>query len=445
MKYMLNKQNNTYFRIYFVGIGGISMSALAKHCLSLGYSVGGSDVRESAQTEELRRLGAKISIGHAAGQSGDVDVYIVTSAVGEDNEEIKYARAHGIPVCTRTEAWAEAMRSFAHTIGVAGSHGKTTATAMIAHVLLSAKVPFAAHIGGEDLRLGNYYRSGQEYFVTESCEYKRNLLRMIPETAVLLNIDRDHMECYRDESDLVQTFGNFCAGAKRAAVCADDPRAASVPHAVSFGIEKGDYRAVKLRQVRECYRFIVEEGGAPLCAVRLRAVGRHHVYNALAAVAALRGYGFSGEEIGRGLASFVGVRRRFERIGFFQGAEAICDYAHHPREISAVLRCAEKRNKKKPVVVFQPHTYSRTKLLMSEFAEALARYRPIIYRTYAAREEYDAEGSARVLSLHVPGSVYADTERELLLLLRRAVCPDDALLFLGAGDIYEIACRLIKR
>lgn len=424
------------------------MSALAKLLTTCGYTVSGSDGVRGEETESLAFYGIKAYIGvdgeRAELQEADAVVY--TDAIAQDHAELATAKR----LCKRIYARAELLQivcdAFPHTIAVAGSHGKTTCTSMCAHILRSVGVPFTAHIGGEDGDFGNFYTTGRDYFVTEACEYKRNLRKIKAEIAVVLNIDRDHMECYTGEEDLVNCFRSFCLSAKTAFVCADDEKCARLGDLSTFGIQNvlSDYRAVDLRAVGEKYSFTVEEYGKALCRVRLNAIGRCNVYNALAAFATLRSYGFHEREIKRGVEDFTAVKRRFEKIGAYHGASFVCDYAHHPREIAATVATAKGICKGRLYVVFQPHTYSRTKLLMDDFIAAL---RPIeylaIYKTYPAREKYDAEGSAETLAQRV-GSLYMENVYVLRTWLKKTVREGDTVLFLGAGDIYYAAQYVLK-
>jgi UDP-N-acetylmuramate--alanine ligase len=234
---------------------------------------------------------------------------------------------------------------------------------MCAHILKSALVPFTAHIGGHDCDLGNFYSSGKEIFLTEACEYKRNLLKIPATHAVVLNVDFDHTECYQNFDDLTGCFRTFAQKAQVAFVCADDPRCKGFGDFVTFGVDNpaSNYRAVDLRADKERYSFVVEEYGKRVCAIKLKAIGRCHVYNALAAFAVMRSFGFDTQCIRRGLENFSAIKRRFERIGKYKGADIVCDYAHHPKEILSTLSTAEKISKGNLYVVFQPHTYSRTK------------------------------------------------------------------------------------
>jgi UDP-N-acetylmuramate--alanine ligase len=315
-------------------------------------------------------------------------------------------------------------------------------------VLKYVAVPFMAHIGGDDSVLGNFYYTGKDYLITEACEYKKNFLKIKTDVALLLNIDFDHMECYDGEADLLECFYKYCKQAKTAFVCADDKKCEALGDFSTFGIENSmaDYRAVRLRVVNEKYSFVVEEYGKQLCSIRLNAVGKCNIYNALATFAAMRSLGFHEKEISKGIQSFTAVKRRFEKIGNYCGASIICDYAHHPREISSTMVTAKGICKRKLYVVFQPHTYSRTKLLFKDFVEVLREIENlIVYKTYPAREEYDEEGSAETLAREVGGCLYVNNPQAIKTWLNKTVAEGDVVLFLGAGDIYYVAQYLIQQ
>lgn len=435
--------------VYFIGIGGISMSALAKFLSLYGYEVSGSDRARGEETENLAFYGVKVYIGadgeRAAIQKADTVVY--TDAIADDHPELCKARQLKKKLLKRAELLSMVCAEFPHSLAIAGSHGKTTCTSMCAHVLYSARVPFTAHIGGQDGTIGNFHSSGLEYFVTEACEYKKNLLKLKPQTGILLNIDKDHMECYQDEQDLSDCFRQYCTTAQTAFVCADDEKCLALGDFPSFGIRNplADYRAVDLCANGEKYAFTVEEYGRPLCRVKLNAIGRCNIYNALAAFAGMRSFGFDEKEIAKGLETFSVVKRRFEKIGKYHGASCICDYAHHPREIASTVATAEGICKGRLYVVFQPHTYSRTKLLMKEFVCELRKIKNLmIYKTYPAREKFDAEGSAETLSRIVGDCLYAENVYVLKTWLKKTVKDGDVVLFLGAGDIYYAAQYLLK-
>lgn len=436
-------------KLYFIGIGGVSMSALAKFLSTRGYMVAGSDGIRGEETESLAFYGVKVYIGEDSEREelANADAVVYTDAISDEHIELQKAQTLGKKTLKRAELLSIICENFPYVIAVAGSHGKTTCTSMCAHILKYVNVPFTAHIGGEDSEFGNFFTTGGEYFVTEACEYKKNLLKIPANVAILLNIDKDHMECYDGMEDLTGSFRKFCNNAATAFVCADDKRSNALGEFPSFGIDNvlADYRAIDLRSNGEKYSFTVEEYGKALCRVRLNAIGRCNVYNALAAFSAMRSLGFGEREIAKGLETFSAVKRRFEKIGVWRGASFICDYAHHPKEIVSTVLTAEGVCRGELYVVFQPHTYSRTKLLLKEFIEVL---RPIknlmIYKTYPAREKYDREGSGETLSRAVGSCLYSENVYVLKTWLKKTVKEGDTVLFLGAGDIYYVAQYLVK-
>ncbi len=428
--------------VYFVGIGGVSMSALACLLKEHGIPVRGSDAAEGAFTLKVRRAGIHVHIGAEEAVSEDTVVY--TGAVEETHPQIAAAKRAGKRLLPRAELLGLIAAQFARTVSVAGCHGKTTATAMLSRVLCG-RVPFACHIGGEDLDLSNYFADGDEVFVTEACEFQRSFLALKSSIAVILNIERDHTDCYPSEKVLFDAYRAFAQRAERVIVNADDMRARSVPHALSYGLLSGDIRAEGLQSCGERPSFTVTERGVPLVRVRLAAVGKVHVYNALAAFAAARLLGISPQSIADGLASFRGVKRRFERIGTFRGVPVISDYAHHPREIAAALKTAEALTEGTVHVVFQPHTYTRTRDLMEDFVEVLkGAENPVIYRTYAARERFGLAGSAVMLAARLPEAVYVQTKEQLRRVLLHLIGPRDLILVLGAGDIDAVARSILQ-
>ena len=425
------------------------MSALAKCLFHYGYKVSGSDRYRGEQTESLVSLGIDVYIGEEKNRAAllEADAVVYTDAIPFCNKELSQARAMGKRLYSRADFLAKLCEGFQTVIAVGGSHGKTTCTSMCAHVLKGIGVPFTAHIGGEDSTFGNFYSDGLDYFVTEACEYKKNLLKIHANRAILLNVDNDHMECYKDEADLLHCFQQYCLQSETAFVCADDERCGLLGDFPSFGIRNvlADYRAVDLRANKERYAFTVEEYGRALCRIQLKAIGRCNVYNALAAFAVMRSLGFEKTEIKKGLEEFSAVRRRFERIGGYRGASFICDYAHHPKEIAATVQTAKGICQGRLYVVFQPHTYSRTRLLFTEFVSVLKKIDNLmLYKTYAAREHFDGAGSAQTLSVALKNSLYAENVYALKTWIKKTVKSGDVVLFLGAGDIYYAAQYLLK-
>ena len=447
----LNENGRTK-NFYFIGIGGISMSGLAKLLRRLGYFTAGSDLVCNEQVKRLKETGIPVHIGQRseiAAELRGADVVVFTDAIPKDDQELLFALKAGKELLTRSALLKWVCGEFNYVTAVAGSHGKTTCTSICAHILKAARVGFAAHIGGDDATFGNFYMNGFEHFLTEACEYKKNVKEIIADRAILLNVDKDHMECYRDEADLTDTFLAFCKQAKTAIVCSDDERAARLAvRGVTFGIKDkfADYRATNLKAVAEKYSFTVTEYGNALCRVKLNAIGRCNVYNALAAFAAMRSYGISEREIVAGIESFRAVKRRFEEIGRYKNATFIADYAHHPKEIEETLKTAKRLTKKKLYVIFQPHTYSRTKLLMEDFKRVLSKLPElVIYKTYPAREKFDETGDGKTLAAEIGESLYVDKLSVLQTYLEKTVKEGDTVLILGAGDLYFAVKFLLDR
>ncbi len=422
---------------YFIGIGGVSMSALACLLQDKGAIVRGSDAAEGEFTRILQRRGIPVHIGDEEEIEEDVVVY--TGAIAEDHPQLMRAKAAGKRLVGRAELLGKVAEGYPHVLSVAGCHGKTTTSCMLAHVLYAANAPFCAHIGGEDLSFGNYFSAGGEYFLTEACEFKRSFLMLHSEVAVILNCDRDHTDCYGSDEETLAAYRTFASQAKKVIVCADDPRARTIPHTLSYGINGGDICAEEVASSRERYSFTVTERGNATLRITLSVFGKVHIYNALAAYSAARLIGISPERIKEGLESFRGVKRRFEKVGTFLGVPVVCDYAHHPREIAETIRTAERLTRGRVRVVFQPHTYTRTRDLMEGFVSALKKcHRPIIFATYSAREKYLFSGSAALLAAKLPDARYVQSGANLKKRLKEELSGEDLILALGAGDIYDI-------
>ena len=427
---------------YFIGIGGVSMSALARLLRDRGCKVRGSDGRESIYTLALKEDGIPVYIGED--EEIDEENVVFTGAIAEEHPQLSSARAAGKRLIPRAKLLGEVAKGFPHVISVAGCHGKTSTSSMLAHIFRAAGKPFTCHIGGEDAELSNYFSAGGEYFVTEACEFGRSFLSLKSEIGVILNTDLDHTDCYKSEEELFEAYLAFAKNSEKVVVCDDDLRARHIPHALSFGLGGGDIRAEDLRCTGEKYSFTVAEKGIPLVRIKLNVVGKVMVTDALAAFAAARLSGLSAGEIKRGLENFYGVGRRFEEVGTFCGVPVVCDYAHHPREIAAVMDTARRMCHGTVRVVFQPHTYTRTRDFLPEFIEVLrAAENPIIYKTYAAREPFLAEGSAYTLVSRLPEAVYVQSPMQLKKRLTQFTERDDLVLVLGAGDIYDIAKSII--
>lgn len=417
------------------------MSGLAKYFFSLGYNVSGSDIAISYETKELEKIGIKVYYKHSASNLLDAEIIIYNSAISEENEELTAAKKDGKLLLPRSVLLGYVCKQFKKSIAICGSHGKTTATAMITHVLNQSDKKITSHIGGNDLKLTNLYNKGKDIFITEACEYKKNFLNISPILSVLLNIDIDHLECFNGEKDLINTFALFCNKSKLSFVNADDKNSDLVTNKITFGINnKCNYRAIKIKSKNEKYSFTVLEYGKKLGRFTLNVFGYHNIYNALAAISVGRHFCLDVNNINAGLKSFIGIKRRYEFIGQLNGADLICDYAHHPKEIASSLKVAEKICKKNLYVIFQPHTYSRTLNLFNDFIEVLSKCKNLyIYKTYAAREKYIKEGSAEILSTNIESCSFFNNSDLLFQNLIIKLKKGDIALFLGAGDIYDIA------
>ncbi len=436
---MVKSMISEFDSFFFVGIGGVSMSALAKILSESGKTVAGYDRSDGEYVRALRFAGTEVYFdAHTDISAYDCVVY--TDAVAGNNPILLSARRLNKPIISRGELLAEVCKQFNYVTAVAGCHGKTTCTSMIAHVYDAAGIGFSAHIGGTDLKFTNGYLSGFDYFVTEACEYKKNFLALTPDLSVILNSDADHLDCYGSAENLKRAYDSFAQKAKTAIRLYGDGDAD-----ITFGLDdRADYFAKKVRGYRGNYSFIAYEEGKELGKVALSSAGKHNVLNALAAIAAARTIKLDFARIAEGLNNFTGVKRRFESIGTIRGVQCIADYAHHPNEIKAALKTARQVTEGEVFVIFQPHTYSRTKNLFKDFVSVLSTVKKLlIYKTYAAREYYDDAGSALTLSTAVKHSRYADCPQDILDFTRPCG-ENDLILFLGAGDIYDIANSLTE-
>jgi UDP-N-acetylmuramate--alanine ligase len=441
--------------VHFVGIGGSGMSGIAELLANLGYAVSGSDARLSPVTARLASLGVRIEAGHAAAHVGDADVVVYSSAVRPANEEIVEARRRHIPVIPRAEMLAELMR-LKYAVAVAGAHGKTTTTSMIALVLERGGLDPTAVIGGRLSAFGSSARLGRgEYMVAEADESDRSFLKLTPTVAVITNVDREHLESYRDFEDLQQAFVDFANKVPfygSIVACADDPNLkrllpAMTRRVVTYGLDApdADFRGVGMSGSGFDWRCAVmgTAEGRPvrLGDIVLHVPGRHNLQNALAAVAVGLDLGVPFEQVAAALAGFHGAERRFQDHGVAGGVRVIEDYGHHPTEIAAVIGAARAAFEGRLLVVFQPHRYSRTRQLMDRFGPALAGADLVVLTgIYAAGEDpvpgvtLDALAAAIGRDfrgpLHVVGDL-GDVPAEVARLAR----PGDIVMTLGAGSI----------
>ena len=436
-----------FAKIFFVGIGGISMSALALYLKDQGFIVSGSDRTPSKVTETLVLKGIEVFIGHKKENVKGCGILVTTSAVDKSNEEVAFAIENKIPIVERALLLKLISDTFPKKIGVSGSHGKTTTTALISNIFLAANKNFTSFIGGEDYRLSNYYNAGHDYLISEVCEFRRNIDRFDPTIGLTLNIDNDHLDSYNGFSDLVDTFFSYLDRAQTPVLNYDDRLLRKYPKpCVSFGFdENADFHAANVRQGARL-KFDVFYKENKYLSISSSLSGRHNVYNILSAVCVGGLFGINAATISKAVFNFCGVKRRNEFIGYINGAKAFVDYAHHPMEIKAVLTAVKAQNKnKKLIVVFQPHTYSRTRILFEDFIKVLLTVEQLyIYATYSAREDFDPVYNSQTLASAIIGSEFFADFNELFDKLKLVASKKTVIYFIGAGDVADKAKAKLK-
>jgi UDP-N-acetylmuramate--alanine ligase len=455
-------------RVHFIGIGGIGMSGIAEILLNLHYPVSGSDLRRSAVTERLATLGATVFEGHAAANVLGASVVVVSSAVHENNPEVVEARARKIPVIQRAEMLAELMR-LKYGIAIAGMHGKTTTTSMVAAVLTAGGLDPTVVVGGRVDAMGSNARLGQsQYLVAEADESDRSFLRLSPILSVVTNLDREHMDCYRDMADVEGAFVDFMEKVPfygACVACADDARLAAILPRVrrrvfTYGASPhADFVLRLLPAVpaaepsetgpRVCRtRFEVAADGEVYGPLELQVPGMHNVLNATAAVAIGTQLEIKPEAIAAGLKAFRGVDRRFQVKGCVRGVTVVDDYGHHPTEIRATLRAAKECGYRRVHVIFQPHRYTRTRDLMAEFVHAFVDASSVeVLDIYAASEEPIAGVTAEALVKAIDGRLvkYAGSTEEAMSRATTRAREGDAILTLGAGNVSQLAPVVVEK
>lgn len=446
--------------VHMIGIGGISMSGLAEILKNKGYNVKGSDMNDSDIVKKLRNSGIPVIIGHNTDNIGDADVVIFTAAVKKDNPEYIEAQRKGILLVERSVLLGEITRMYSETIAVAGTHGKTTTTSMISAAFLEDIKDPTISVGGElNIINGNYKIGNSDYFITEACEYVESFLEFSPKVAVILNIEEDHLDYYRDIEHIKSAFYKFKSKLPKdgyAVLNADDKNSKELitdlqHNKITFGIEnEADYSAKNIVFERELTSYDLYVKGKYEDKVELKVPGIHNVYNSLACIAVCDIYSLDRENVLSALYKFGGAKRRFEKKGEFNGAEIYDDYAHHPSEIKATLLAAKEKHPNKVICVFQPHTYTRTKSLLNEFSEAFYNADDVIITDiYAAREKDTGEISSKDLVEKIEGTsknaIYVKSFDEIEEILAEKLQPGDLFLTIGAGDVYKIGEKIIEK
>lgn len=455
--YQINYEQPVH--IHFIGIGGISMSGLAAVLLRRGFPVSGSDARQSELTRWLTELGANIHYPQSAANiTNDIDVIVYTAAIHPDNPEFAAAKEKNIPMLTRAELLGELMNNYEMPIAVSGTHGKTTTTSMLSHILMHADLDPTISVGGILPSIGGNVRIGHsENFITEACEYTNSFLSLSPKLAIVLNIDADHLDFFKDLDDIRHSFRLFAQRLPKDGcliINSAIPNLAEITDGldcriVTFGIESGDYQVARITYDQiGCGSFDLLKNGELLGTFSLSVPGEHNVANALSALAAGDLLGLAPDVMAEGLHSFHGTDRRFQKKGEIGGVTIIDDYAHHPTEIEATLKAAAKIPCKHLWCVFQPHTYTRTKALLDEFVEALSHADKVILPDIYAARETDTLGISsddirKKLEARGKEAYYFRTFDEIENFLLEHCIPGDLLITMGAGDVVKIGENLL--
>jgi len=438
--------------IHIVGAGGVSMSALCDYLHKYGVYVTGSDSTRSDVTDRLEAEGIHVFIGHNPSNLVGVDAIVKTAAVHDDNPEIKAAHELGIPVFERAQAWGYIMKGFLNALCVAGTHGKTTTTAMCTHIALAAMLDPTVMIGGHLPVINSNYRIGKnDLIIAESCEYCNSFLSFYPTVSVILNIEEDHLDFFRDIDDIKNSFLKFASLARDVAILNyDDKNTMSLrPHlnnVITYGLdENADIHPQNVSYKNGYASFDIIAFGEFYSHIELSVPGEYNLSNALAACAWAYYADIPGDVCTKGLNTFYGAGRRFEFKGELCGARVYDDYAHHPSELQALFSAVSKMEHNRIICIFQPHTYSRTAALFDDFVAVLKIPDvTVLCEIYAAREKNTGLSSAS-LAEHIPNSKYFSTFEEVCDYVRSIVSMGDIVLTVGAGNVSKIGNILVEK
>ena len=450
-------------QVHCIGIGGIGLSAIAEILLARGIIVTGSDMKESDITDRLIKAGAHIFLGHRAKNVDGADIVVFSAAVSQDNPELVRAAKLQIPIVTRAEMLGALMEECDISIAVAGTHGKTTTTSMISLILENASKNPTILVGGNLSEIGGNVKIGKSgYFITEACEYMDSFLSLSPKIEIILNIDSDHLDYFKDIDHIVSSFNKFARLVpENGFIIAYDSNPfvknviKSIPNVITFGLNEGCayYASNVAFNGSGMPGFDVESKNRRLCHIQLSVPGEHNILNALASFACCHELGISASEIARTLEAFTGTQRRFDVIGVTKdNIKIVDDYAHHPTEIKATLEAAQNIPHKKLWCLFQPHTYTRTIALFNEFAGAFNKADIIVMaEIYAAREMNIHKISSRELVDEIKrvyplkDAYYFGTFEEIADFVIKNAERDDLVITMGAGDIYKVAGIILDK
>ncbi|MDR0930658.1 MAG: UDP-N-acetylmuramate--L-alanine ligase [Clostridiales bacterium] len=445
--------------VHFIGIGGVSMSGLAQILLNNGVEVSGSDRQNSPTIEILRNLGAAIYINHAESNINNPDLVVYTAAIHNDNEELMAARAKGIPTITRAEFLGKLMGEYETSIAIAGTHGKTTTTGMIASVFMACANPTVLLGGNMSSMNGNVRIGDKKQIIVEACEYCDSFLEFNPSVSLITNVEADHLDYFDDLDDIIESFHQFMAQSGRVVVNADDAnamRASEGIECVKYSVDysdstisstndRADYIAKNIRNIQGKTRYEAWHKCIKLCDVELSVRGLHNVSNSIGALAVCHSCGVAVTDIIKGLAAFKGTERRFEYKGSLNGIDLYDDYAHHPTEIKTTIATAQELPNKNVWYIFQSHTYTRTLKLKDEFIEVLSPLKNLIIADiYAAREEPIDGVSGKDMAEWCGAKYLGDFDAIAAYLLENAK-PGDAIITVGAGDAVDIIDKILLK
>ncbi len=441
-------------RIHFVGIGGSGMFPIVQILHANGHEISGSDVNEGSIIEMERQMGIPVFMGHNPDNVNGATMLVVTAALFSDNPEVLRANELGIPVIPRADMFGYITTLYENALCVSGTHGKTTTTCMLTSILMKGGLDPSALIGGKLPLIHGYGRVGTSgNFVCEACEFKDTFLHLSPSHSIILNVDADHLDYFGTLENVIRSFHQFASNASKEVIAnLDDVNTVTAVQdcgrpVVFFGTsENADYRISDIQPWEKAfYSFKLFHGGEDLGSFQLHVPGIHNVWNAAAAVTAALEMGVDHSAIREGLQSFTGAGRRFEFLGSFNGVTVADDYAHHPAELAATLRAAKKMGYNRVIAVFQPFTYSRTYLLLDEFAEALSLADVVVMTEIMGSREKNTYGIYTAdLAAKIPGSVWFNTFDEVVSHVREIAKEGDLVLTLGCGDIYKAAHMMLR-
>lgn len=450
-----------YKHIHMIGIGGISMSGIAEILHNWGLFITGSDCTKSKITDKLSSHGIFVSIGHNTNLVEKADFVIYSAAVKQDDPELVAARKHNIPIVERADFVGFLTRIYPNTIGIAGTHGKTTTSSMVAMCFLEANLDPTIQIGAILKQINGNYRVGDSnYFILESCEYVESFLKFNPKSTIVLNVDNDHLDYFKNLDNIKNAFAKYVALLPKdgfLVMNADDKNSSHLREntyakVITYSLEnrKANFVGRNITFDNQGFaKFDVYRNDQYYCEMKLSVPGIHNVSNALACIALCTMYGIDKYTIKSALAKFTGAHRRFELVGSYNNIYIYDDYAHHPTEIMATVKAMKEKKYRQSWVVFQPHTYSRTKVHLEEFAKALLDFDNIIITDiYAAREQNTFNITSKDLVEKIKSlgkqSIYIQDFNDIAKYIKERACPNDLILTMGAGTVNEVAKKILN-